>query len=155
MTSGYKRARLARATSRWFLRGGLVGEADICGSSSEIWIELMMAQILSFRDWESSAVGSSTVLGETRAISCSTHFSALQQMRKKFFEGVCGVLRDPRGHVRRSVVDPFLIHLGHVMQPRENSGLIVRDFQLEHFTAGELALTNDFDQPVDAAAGQR
>src|ERR1700720_2462020 len=102
----------------------------------------MMANILSFRDWESSAVGSGKVLGETRATSYSTYFSALQQMRKKFFEVVSRVLRDPGRDPRRMVARPLLVHFGDVVQLRQNARLLVGNLQLEHFAAGELALAN-------------
>src|SRR5438105_2444091 len=90
-----------------------------------------------------------------RAISCSTYFSALQQIRnRKLIEIMHRISRDPGRDPRGVIVGVFIVDLRDATKLCQNARLIVRDVELEHLATRELALAHDLHQPLNPSAGK-
>src|SRR5437667_11442137 len=90
-----------------------------------------------------------------RAISCSTYFSALQQIRnRKLIEMMNRISRDPGRDPRRVIVGMFVIDLRDAAKLRQSARLFVRNIELEDLAAGELALAHDLHQSFNPSTGE-
>src|SRR5438477_10005905 len=90
-----------------------------------------------------------------RAISCSTYFNALQQIRnRKLIEMMYRISRDPGCDPRGVIVGMFVVDLRDATKLCQNTRLFVRNVELEDLATGELALAHDLHQPFNPSAGE-